>query len=110
MLLVIAGGEGRTTVAMWLVAAHKFVGQTKLPKSPVAKGARVVVDIQPKPVTAYAKTLLNRKVRKLGGIVLHLDSIAEAMEVVLPNPLSVGQEAAFAEVDRLMALLGAKKK
>lgn len=112
MLLVLAGGDGCTELARYLVSNHRFTARTALPRD-VSPGARVVV-VPDKPLTTRGAAAMRRKVAKLDGYVVWLVSNAIAAEVSLPSPVSASmkpleadqrRQTSIHELDRLVRVV-----
>jgi len=113
MLIVLAGGAGRSLIVKHLIDNHRFMGRTTLPRSAPSPGARVVV-MSDLPKSFRDRITTARRVRKLGGLLVWLDQYVPGIEATLPDPVSTGSMKdvqkrmveAFEEVDGLVALLG----
>jgi hypothetical protein len=113
MLIVLAGGLGRSLVAKHLIDNHRFVGRNTMPRTMPTPGSRVVVVPEP-PTTTRERLSLARRTRRMGGMVVWLDH-SECMELTLPDPLPGAFEvldksqkrmkAAYHEADDLVTLL-----
>lgn len=104
MLIGIAGGFGKTTLAMYLVQHHRFVMRHTLPKKPLSPGQRVVVDPEGGGTTARQKATFARRVARLGGIAVWSDPNVPTTTIVLPNPhdKNGNPKVLYAAVDELV--------